>query len=150
MTVATCDNPRCTCDPCGCDECRCAGPKLGDLERKVMEVVWDHTGDLTGRDVLDALPGYAYTTVATVLNRLSMKGYLLKWTDRRVVRYSAAGSHDDHTAAAMRDILDKAVDSNAALIRFAQRMSRSESEVLRRELTEHDDRPSAGGKGARS
>jgi predicted transcriptional regulator len=130
-----CDNPKCICNPCGCEECKCAGPKLGDLERKVMDVVWGRPGsELTGRDVMDALPGYAYTTVATVLDRLSKKGYLRKRTERRVVRYAAADSQDDHAAAAMRDILDNASDSRAALSRFAQTVSRSEAEILRKEL----------------
>jgi predicted transcriptional regulator len=131
-----CENPKCICDPCGCDECRCAGPRLGDLERKVMDVVWGRTGsELTGRDVADALPEYAYTTVATVLDRLSKKGYLRRRSERRVVRYSAADSQDDHAAAAMHDILIKASDSKAALIRFAQTVSRSEAEILRKELS---------------
>jgi predicted transcriptional regulator len=132
-----CDNPKCICDPCGCEECKCAGPRLGDLERKVMDVVWNRTGsELTGRDVVDALPGYAYTTIATVLDRLSKKGYLQRRTERRVVRYSPADSQDDHTAAAMRDILGKSSDSQAALIRFAQTVSRSEAEILRKQLNE--------------
>ena len=114
-----CDNPKCICDPCGCEECRCAGPRLGDLERKVMNVVWDRAdGEVTGRDVAEALPGYAYTTVATVLDRLSKKGYLRRRTERRVVRFMAADSQNDHAAAAMRDILENASDSKAALVRF--------------------------------
>jgi predicted transcriptional regulator len=132
-----CDNPKCICDPCSCEECRCAGPRLGDLERKVMNVVWDRAdGEVTGRDVVAALPGYAYTTVATVLDRLSKKGYLRRRTERRVVRYTAADSQNDHTAVAMRDILEKASDSKAALARFAHIVSRSEAEVLRRELNQ--------------
>jgi predicted transcriptional regulator len=134
--IVVCENPKCICDPCRCDECKCAGPRLGDLERKVMEVVWARTGsELTGRDVADVLPEYAYTTVATVLDRLSKKGYLRRRTERRVVRYSAADSQDDHTAAAMRDILVKASDSKAALVRFAQTVSSAEAAILRKELS---------------
>jgi predicted transcriptional regulator len=136
VTLA-CDNPKCICDPCSCEECKCAGPKLGDLERKVMDVVWERTGsELTGRDVVDALPEYAYTTLATILDRLSKKGYLRRRTDQRVVRYTAADSQDEHTAAAMRDLLSKATDSKAVLIRFARTVSRSDAEVLRQELRE--------------
>ena len=136
MTVTlVCDNPKCICDPCGCENCKCAGPKLGDLERKVMDLVWDHEeSEVTGRQIADALPSYAYTTLATVLDRLSKKGYLRRRTERRVVRYSAADSEGDHSAAAMREILGKANDSNAALVRFAQTLSRSEANVLQKEL----------------
>lgn len=46
-----CTDPRCTCTPCGCDDCRCGAVRLGDLERRVMEVLWDRTDrEITGRD----------------------------------------------------------------------------------------------------
>ena len=46
-----CVNPRCTCSPCGCDDCRRGAVRLGDLERRVMEVLWDRTDrEITGRD----------------------------------------------------------------------------------------------------
>jgi predicted transcriptional regulator len=143
-----CDNPKCICDPCGCEACKCAGPRLGDLERKVMDVVWDRAGsEVTGRDVVDAIPGYAYTTLATVLDRLSKKGYLRRRTEQGLVRYSAADSQDDHTAAAMRDLLQKTSDSKAALIRFAQTVSRPEAEILRKELNGRGQRRSSPGPG---
>ena len=46
--------------------------RLGDLERAVMDEVWDAAAPLTGRQVADALAsrGLAYTTVLTVLTRL--------------------------------------------------------------------------------
>ncbi len=38
--------------------------RLGDLERRVMEILWVEFGsELTGREVAEHLPGYAYTTV---------------------------------------------------------------------------------------
>jgi predicted transcriptional regulator len=139
MVKLLCDNPKCICEPCSCDDCRCAGPKLGDLERLVMTFVWDHEGsEVTGRLVADGLPGYAYTTLATVLDRLSKKGYLRKRTERGIVRFSAADSEGEHAAAAMRDILEKTNDSSAALVKFAQAVSRSEATLLQKELRRRD------------
>jgi predicted transcriptional regulator len=114
-----------------------------------MGVVWDQPGvEVTGRDVFEALPGYAYTTVATVLDRLSNKGYLRRRNDLRVVRYAAADSPDEHTAAAMRDLLEKAIDSTATLVRFAQTVSRSEADVLQEELNRRRRSP-VGNQGKR-
>src|SRR5664280_225061 len=73
--TAGCTNPKCTCDPCTCSDCKCGVTTLGDLERRVMEILWEHPGiELSGRQIADRLPGYAYTTVATVLGRLGDKG----------------------------------------------------------------------------
>src|ERR1700758_1523865 len=103
-STATCANPRCTCTPCSCEECRCPGSRLGELERRVMEVVWEDSGrEMSGRDVADTLPGYAYTTVATVLDRLSQKGLLRRRTTGRVVLYRATDTQGAHTAMAMHE-----------------------------------------------
>ena len=54
---------------------------LGDLERKVMDVLWDSMGTpLTGREVADQLPDRAYTTVLTILDRLRRKGLVHRTT----------------------------------------------------------------------
>src|ERR1700732_83813 len=58
-----CDNPMCSCDPCTCAQCACGVVTLGDLERRVLGVVWDLPDpEPTGREVADALPAHAYTT----------------------------------------------------------------------------------------
>ena len=49
--------------------------RLGDLERKVMDALWDsENSPLTGREVADEVPDRAYTTVLTILDRLRRKG----------------------------------------------------------------------------
>ena len=68
-----CDNPMCTCDPCVCDSCSCGAARLGELERKVMDVLWQlPEREWSVRDVVHALPEYAYTTLATILDRLPL------------------------------------------------------------------------------
>lgn len=65
---------------------------LGDLEQRVMDVVWDHPG-LTVREVADRMRGdadRAYTTVMTTLDRLFRKDLLLRTKDGLAWRYVAA------------------------------------------------------------
>jgi BlaI family transcriptional regulator, penicillinase repressor len=134
-TSTTCDNPMCSCDPCTCDGCRCGIARLGELERRVMDTLWAEPGrELTGRDVTDALADFAYTTVATVLERLVHKGLVHRRMDGRTIRFTAIGTRGAHTAVLMRETLSVDVDPDTALIRFAQTLSRSEAAVLRKAL----------------
>lgn len=67
------------------------GP-LGELERHVMDAVWDHP-PATVREVADRMRGdadRAYTTVMTTLDRLHKKGLLLREKDGLAWRYRAA------------------------------------------------------------
>lgn len=132
MTTGTCSNPKCTCNPCLCgEECKCAGGHLGDLERRVMDVVWSAGGvEVTARDVADTLSEYAYTTVATVLNRLSRKGAVRRRMDGRTTRFSAVGTPADRAASAMADALAASGDRGDALAKFAARMSADDREAL--------------------
>ena len=66
--------------------------RLGDLERRVMEILWAQLhSKLTARQVADDLPGYAYTTVLTVLDRLERKGLVHRERGGRAHRYSGSG-----------------------------------------------------------
>jgi predicted transcriptional regulator len=142
-TATPCVNPMCSCDPCGCGgDCRCGVARLGDLERLVMDIVWEEPGrELTGRDVANVLPRYAYTTVATVLDRLVHKGLLSRRVERGKIRFTAIGTDGAHTAVLMYESLTRAGDSQAALVRFAETLSPSEADVLRRALNRSRSTP---------
>lgn len=146
MTTGTCTNPKCTCSPCLCgDECKCGGGQLGDLERRVMDVVWGAGGsEITARDVADALGDYAYTTVATVLNRLSRKGAVRRRMDGRTTRYTAIGTPADRAAEAMADALEASGDRSGALAKFAAAMTADDRVALLRAL-DPDAATHAGG-----
>src|ERR1700712_1315457 len=92
----------------------------GELERAVIEVLWDAGEPLTARAVVDGLPGreLAVTTVLTVLSRLETKGLVRRTRDGRAHTYEAVASRDEHTAALMQKGLDTASDRDAALARF--------------------------------
>ena len=135
-TVSTCDNPMCTCEPCTCGgDCRCGAARLGGLERRVMDTLWGAPGrELTGRDVTDALAEYAYTTVATVLDRLVHKGLVHRRMDGRTIHFTAVGSRGAHTAVLMHEVLAVDGDPRAALVRFAETLPHDEAAVLRKAL----------------
>lgn len=138
-STTTCDNPMCSCDPCICDNCHCGAAKLGELERRVMDILWEEPDRaLTGRDVARQLPANAYTTVATVLDRLVHKGLVRREMDGRYIQFTAIGSPGAHTAVLMHEALAAGGDRNSALVRFAQNLSPEEVAVLRRSLRDGD------------
>ena len=136
-TSGRCDNPMCSCDPCTCDDCACGGANLGVLERRVMGILWARAveetdaGEITGREVADQLPGHAYTTVATVLDRLVRKGLVLRRMDGRRIRFAPVGSPDAHAAVLMRQAMAEGPDPEATLVTFAQSLSPTEVATLR-------------------
>jgi predicted transcriptional regulator len=136
VTKATqCDNPMCSCDPCTCDDCACGGARLGDLERRVMEILWARGGhEITGREVADQLPENAYTTVATVLDRLVHKELVRRRMDGRKIHFTPVGSPGAHAAVLMRQAMAVGSDPDAALATFAQTLSPSELATLREAL----------------
>ncbi|MEE6259590.1 BlaI/MecI/CopY family transcriptional regulator [Plantactinospora sonchi] len=119
--------------------------RLGDLERAVMDVLWDRStdGGVTVREVADVLRDreLAYTTVMTVLDRLAGKGMVEREREGRAWRYRPAASREAHIARLMLDALDLAGSRDAALVRFARSVSGTEAEILRAAL----DGEEAGG-----
>jgi predicted transcriptional regulator len=102
-----------------------------------MDVVWGEGHDeLTARNVADLFPEYAYTTVATVLDRLVTKGLVRRRKVGPTVRFSAVGTGGAHTAVLMHQALATGSDPDAALVRFAATLSAEEVAVLRRALEE--------------
>jgi predicted transcriptional regulator len=94
---------------------------LGDLERVVMNVLWDARDPLTVRQVHESIGpdrDLAYTTVMTVLHRLAKKGVVVEQKADRAYRYAAAQSREEMTAAVMLDALSSSADQDAALAHF--------------------------------
>jgi predicted transcriptional regulator len=134
-TMTKCDNPTCSCDPCVCANCACGLARLGELERRVMDILWEKPDlELTGRDVADVLPESAYTTVATVLDRLIHKDLVRRRMDRGAIQFATMGTRAAYTAVVMRDALSADSEPDAALVRFVETLSPSEVAVLRRSL----------------
>lgn len=124
--------------------------RLGDLERSIMDHLWDTGGPQTVRQVHHALCAQrhlAYTTVMTVLHRLSSKDLVVEIREDRAYRYAPTHTRDEMVAALMADALDQVTDRGcrrAALMEFVGRVGAEEAEALRRVLAEVDKHRPAG------
>lgn len=107
--------------------------RLGELERAIMDVLWDSTEPLTVRQVGLRLTNrdLAHTTVMTVLDRLAKKGFARRQRDGRAWWYRAAANREAYVTELMLHALDQTGDRSAALASFARRVSDSEAQVLR-------------------
>ena len=60
-----------------------------------MRIVWERGGELSVRDVRDAVPDLAYTTVMTTLDRLFKKGLLARRKSGRAFFYASRLGPDE-------------------------------------------------------
>jgi BlaI family transcriptional regulator, penicillinase repressor len=80
---------------------------LGDLEREVLQLVWDH-GPSTADWVQKALSRpLKESTVRTVLKRLEAKGHLTHRVDHRTFVYEAVDTRGRAAARAVKRIVDR-------------------------------------------
>jgi predicted transcriptional regulator len=68
---------------------------FGTLELRVLEALWKKGAEASVRDVLDAFPQAAYTTVMTTMERLHRKGVLDRRKDGRAFLYRPVSSRDE-------------------------------------------------------
>ena len=109
----------------------------GELERRVLDVLWARDEPSTPGEVHDALSGthdVAYTTVMTILARLWDKGLLERDKVGRAFAYRPVLTRDEQTAARMQDVLSAAGDPGMALSRFVDALGPAERDELRRAL----------------
>ncbi len=92
-------------------------PGLSDSEREVLKVLWDR-GPGTVREIKDVLAAqgrrWAYTTVATLLQRLAAKLYVAGDPSTVPHVYRAAVSRDELLGRRLRDAADELCDGRAA------------------------------------
>lgn len=111
---------------------------MGELERAVMNVLWDRGDPASVRDVARALSerDLAYTTVMTVLDRLSRKGFVQRERVGRAWLYRPSASREAYVAQLMLDALDLTGDRDAALTRFARSVTTPDAQVLSQALAD--------------
>ncbi|MBZ0294895.1 MAG: BlaI/MecI/CopY family transcriptional regulator [Anaerolineae bacterium] len=85
------------------------GKFLGELELAVMRVIWDRE-PATVSDVLETLHQeegrrLAYTTVMTIMSRLTEKGWLVAEKQGRAFSYRAVHSRQEAEAAAVSSVM---------------------------------------------
>ncbi len=115
---------------------------LGDLERAVMDTLWESSAPQTVRQVHETLSrdrSLAYTTVMTVLQRLAKKNLVTQIRDDRAHKYVPTHPREDLVASLMVDALSEADapgSRHAALVSFVGRVGADEAAALRLALDE--------------
>ncbi|WP_407317258.1 BlaI/MecI/CopY family transcriptional regulator [Isoptericola halotolerans] len=115
-----------------------APARLGALEARVMDVLWD-CGGCSIRHVIDRLDGRpAYTTIATVLGNLERKGFVEHVRQGRAARYLPVSSREEHAAQVMGHVLESGGDRAASILHFVESMPESDRTLLRDYLTRQE------------
>jgi BlaI family transcriptional regulator, penicillinase repressor len=94
---------------------------LGELERPIMEAIWQ-LGQVTVAEVVAELnTGHAYNTVKTIMDRLEKKGLLRRVRQSKPVIYEAVVSAADLQQQTSRTVIEGLVSQfgQTALVEFA-------------------------------
>ena len=116
---------------------------FGDLEAVIMQMVWDHDGPVTVRDLFSELSGereIAYTTVMSTMDNLHRKGWLARTKQGKAYLYTATASREEYSARLMAEALAGGGDTEAVLSHFVAQIDGEESEALRSVLLRLADR----------
>lgn len=103
-------------------------PSLGPLERRVLEVLWAR-GPSTVTEVVDVLSqddAYVYTTISTILVRLTRKRLASRTRHGRAHRYAATVSREKFLAGATGALLQQfsSAYGASAVVHFADAVAR--------------------------
>ena len=88
------------------------GRVLGDIERLVMDVLWDRV-EVTGREVLEEIQKerpLAFTTILTVMDRLLKKGLIKRKKMGGVFVYAPSISRDEFVKQVSEEVLEGILD----------------------------------------
>lgn len=101
-----------------------------------MDVMWEHPGTpLTVRDVGEHFPDHAYTTILTVLSRLSAKGFVQESKQGRANTFTATASREDYITGLIQEALSNTEDRHAALAHFADSLNSGDRSFFRKIFT---------------
>jgi predicted transcriptional regulator len=98
-------------------------PSLGELEQQIMDIVWEQK-NCSARDVLTKIEKdkkLAYTTVATILQRLHDKGLLSRKENTAGHIYYPRVSKEKYTKNVAQSFLKNFINSfgDTAIVSFA-------------------------------
>jgi predicted transcriptional regulator len=98
-----------------------------------MNVMWANpAAELTVREVGEHFPDHAYTTILTVLTRLSAKGFLDEAKQGRLNTFRATASREDYITGLILEALSTTEDRQAALTHFADALAPSDRSLFRK------------------
>lgn len=111
----------------------------GALEHDIMVVLWAADGPLQPGDVKDRLATeLAYTSVATVLGRLHVKGLARRTEVGRSYAYEASVDESQLAVRRMGEVLSATSDKGQVLAGFVGSLSRKDLAALRAMLKRSD------------
>ncbi|MGI5162499.1 BlaI/MecI/CopY family transcriptional regulator [Microbispora sp. CA-102843] len=107
----------------------------GEREAEILDVLLRADTALTPGEVAERLGGEpTYSTVVTILTRLYAKQLLVRHPRGRAYAYAPVTDEDGFAARRMRSVLEERPDRQAVLARFADGLSPSDADLLRRLL----------------
>ena len=111
----------------------------GELERLVLDALWDATGPITSTQVLESVDdsSLALTTVLTVLSRLEDKGLVTREVGPgRSHVYAPVTSREQHAAEQLLAIIQGESDQALTLSYFTAGLNKKALASLRKLLNE--------------
>jgi|SRR3989344_355528 len=102
---------------------------LGELEKEVMEIIWSRKAPISVKNVHEIIGRKrktAYTTIMTIMGRLTAKGLLKRKGEGKAYLYQQTYSKDRFLAKASQQIIKNFVSSfgDAAVAHFAQEIEK--------------------------
>jgi len=113
---------------------------LGELEKEVMDVVWENSSPVTVREVLQRISKkrqVAYTTIMTIMTRLVDKGLLSRKTNgSKAYIYHAVYSREKFLTKVSKQIIKNFISifGQAAVAHFAQEIDKIPADKRRKFL----------------
>ncbi len=130
-------------------ETDCVGPrKLGDLQLKIMKVLWAR-GRATVSEVqqdLDGAKALAYTTVATMLRKMESRGLVRHLSEGRTFIYEAAYEESSVSKNMADDLVERLFEGRLSSLvsHFLSTRDVSEEELDRLEKLVRKSKRSKG------
>ncbi len=107
---------------------------LGDLETDIMEILW-RKGETSVRQVYEILKRerkIAYTTIMTVMSRLSEKGLLDKFKEGNAFVYRPTSSREQFTQSTLKKVINELIEdfSTPAISQFLDSVEKVNPEKM--------------------
>lgn len=118
---------------------------MSELEQEVMTIIWG-CKSCSVRDIMEKLKGkkFAYTTIATILQRLYEKGIVMRVSEGISFIYSPKVTKEEYTKRLVQSFMKKFFSSfgEVAVVSFAQsidKLSKDKKDYLLKMLDKQNE-----------